>query len=62
MITTLPKESNHLMKEIKFDLKESFEIQSNEQNFLLNISLNEKLIFFEIEEKIYFQRKNIVFI
>jgi hypothetical protein len=51
MITTLTEESNHLMKEIKFDLKESFEIQSNKQNFLLNISLNEKLIFFEIEEK-----------
>ena len=38
-------------KEMKFDLKESFEIQSYEKNFLLNISLNEKLIFFEVKEK-----------
>ena len=57
MISTTAIESNHLMKEIKFDLKESFKFQSNEKNFLLNISLNEKLIFFEIEEKNIFPKE-----
>jgi hypothetical protein len=45
------------MEKIKFDSKESFEIQSNKKNFLLNISLNEKLIFFKIEEKNIFPKE-----
>ena len=43
---------------IKFDLKESFEIKSNEKNFILTISINEKLIFFEIEEKDLFPKED----
>ena len=57
MDTPSTKETSHPMKEIKFDLKESFEIQSTENNFLFNISLNEKLIFFEIEEKNIFPKQ-----
>ena len=57
MITSKPIESSQSLEEITFDLKESFEIQSNEGNFILNISLNENLIFFEIEEKNKFPKE-----
>ena len=43
-------------KEMKFDLKETFEINSNKINYLLKISINEKLIFFEVEEKDLFPK------
>ena len=36
---------------INFDTKEKFEINSNEKDYVLKISLNDKLIYFEIEEK-----------
>ena len=36
---------------INFNIKESFEINSNEKNYVLKISLNDKLMYFEIEEK-----------
>ena len=36
---------------INFDIKETFEINSNEKDYVLKISLNDKLIYFEIEEK-----------
>ena len=36
---------------INFNANESFEIDSNGNNYVLKISLNEKLIFLEIEEK-----------
>jgi len=57
MITSKPIESSQSLEEITFDLKESFEIQSNEGNFILNISLNENLIFFEVEEKNKFPKE-----
>ena len=41
---------------INFDTKESFEINSNEKNYVLKISLNEKLIYFEVEEKNVFPK------
>ena len=36
---------------INFDITETFEINSEEKNYILKISLNEKLMFFQIEEK-----------
>ena len=45
-LCTVGKELN-----INFDIKETFEINSNEKNYVLKISLNDKLIYFEIEEK-----------
>ena len=39
---------------INFDIKETFEINSSEKDYVLKISLNDKLIYFEIEEKKYF--------
>ena len=44
-------------KEIKFDIKESFELSSDDQKFLLKIFLNENLIFFEVEEFNIFPKK-----
>ena len=41
---------------IDFSIKKSFEIHSNEKNYLLKVSLNDKLIFFEIEEKNIFPK------
>ena len=41
---------------INFDIKESFEINSNEKNYTLKISLNDKLMYFEIEEKNIFPK------
>ena len=41
---------------INFDIKESFEINSNEKNYALKISLNDKLMYFEIEEKNIFPK------
>ena len=38
-------------KEIKFDIKESFVINSGQKNYELKISLNENIIFFEVVEK-----------
>ena len=49
------------IQELKFDFKESFEIKSNEKNeknFSFNISLSEKLIFFDIEEKGQFPKED----
>ena len=37
-------------KEIKFDTQESFEINTNDKNFLLKIAFNEKLMLFDIEQ------------
>ena len=42
--------------EIKFDIKESFEINSDQKNYELKISLNEKIIFFEVDEKDIFPK------
>ena len=39
---------------INFNIKETFEINSNEKDYVLKISLNDKLIYFEIEEKNFF--------
>ena len=56
-------EANSLTKketpnnEIKFDLKENFEINSEKQKFLLKIFLNDQLIFFEVEESNNFPKK-----
>ena len=47
---------------INFDIKETFEINSNEKDYVLKISLNDKLIYFEIEEKNFFLMKNIIYI
>ena len=41
---------------INFTTKESFEIHSNEKNYILKVSLNDKLIFFEVEEKNIFPK------
>jgi hypothetical protein len=41
---------------INFTTKESFEIHSNEKNYVLKVSLNDKLIFFEVEEKNIFPK------
>ena len=41
---------------INFTTKESFEIHSNKKNYVLKISLNDKLIFFEVEEKNIFPK------
>jgi hypothetical protein len=41
---------------INFDTKESFEINTNEKNYVLKISLNEKIILFEVEEKNVFPK------
>ena len=51
-LTELPKkpESNP-EKEIKFDVKESFEINSDNKNYELIIAYNEQLMFFEINDK-----------
>ena len=38
---------------INFQIKESFEIHSNEKVYILKISLNDKLMFFEVEENIF---------
>ena len=43
---------------IKFNKKESFEIEGNEKKYKLNISNNEKLMFFEIEEKNKFPKQD----
>ena len=42
---------------INFNVNESFEINSNEKNYVLKISLNEKLLFLEIEEKNNFPKE-----
>ena len=41
---------------INFTTKESFEIRSNEKNYILKVSLNDKLMFFEVEEKNIFPK------
>ena len=41
---------------INFTTKESFEIHPNEKNYILKVSLNDKLIFFEVEEKNIFPK------
>ena len=38
---------------INFQIKESFEIHSNEKVYVLKVSLNDKLMFFEVEENIF---------
>jgi hypothetical protein len=43
-------------KEIKFDTKESFDINSEQKNYELKISLNENIIFFEVDEKDIFPK------
>ena len=48
---------NALENKIKFSSTETFNIQINEQKFKLKISLNEKIMFFEIDEENVFQRK-----
>ena len=50
-LSTAGKELN-----INFNVKESFEINSNENNYVFKISLNEKLIYLEIEEKNIFPK------
>ena len=42
--------------EIQFDTKESFEINSDQKNYELKISLNENIIFFEVDEKDIFPK------
>ena len=44
-------------KEIKFDTKESFEINTNDKNFLLKIAFNEKLMLFDIEQMDLFPKQ-----
>ena len=44
-------------EEIKFDTKESFEINTNDKNFLLKIALNEKLMLFDIEQMDLFPKQ-----
>ena len=48
---------NALENKINFSSTETFNIQINEQKFKLKISLNEKIMFFEIDEENVFQRK-----
>ena len=43
---------------MQFDTKESIEINSNDINYILNISLNDKIIYFEIEEKDVFPKND----
>ena len=43
--------------EIHFDTKESFEINSDQKNYELKISLNESIIFFEVDEKDIFPKE-----
>ena len=43
-------------REMKFDLKETFEIKSDKKNFSLKISIIEQLIFFEVKEKDMFPK------
>ena len=45
------KPSSNLRKEIKFDTSETFEINTENKIYALNISYNEQLIYFEIKEK-----------
>ena len=54
--TPLSTNNEEKEKNINFDTKETFEINSSEKNYLLKISLNEKLMFFEIEEKNSFSK------
>ena len=43
-------------KEIKFDTKESFVINSDQKNYELKISQNEEIMFFEVVEKDIFPK------
>ena len=43
---------------IKFDNSQSFDIKTNDINFTLKISYNDKLLFFEIEKKDEFPKNN----
>ena len=45
------KPDNSLGKEIKFDISETFEINTENKIYALKISYNEQLIYFEIKEK-----------
>ena len=51
MIAPTTFENPSQKKDLAFDVKESFEIKSNEKSFILHTSFNEQLFFFEIEEK-----------
>jgi hypothetical protein len=46
------------MKEMKFDTSETFEIKSDGKIFELKISLNEKLMFFKVDEKNTFPKED----
>ena len=46
----LVKDLNLTEKDIKFDKSQSFEVKTNEINFKLTISYNDKILFFEIEK------------
>ena len=46
----LIKDLNLTEKDIKFDKSQSFEVKTNEINFKLTISYNDKILFFEIEK------------
>ena len=43
---------------IKFDNSQSFDIKTNDINFILKISYNDKLLFFEIDKKDEFPKNN----
>ena len=43
---------------IKFDNSQSFDIKTNDINYILKISYNDKILFFEIEKKDEFPKNN----
>ena len=53
-----PKINSNHMESIKFTTSKTFNLDKNDEKFVLKISINEKLIFFELDKKDVFPKKD----